>query len=354
MMDESRGHKITFSEHDEASRNDEEMRMQMLADEAQTSIIEGAWPESESCIDDELGPIPSKWRGICQNDSDQTFQCNRKLIGARYFNKGYTTLAGFLNSSFNTPRDTNGHGSHTLFKYQVFSDILAAFDMEIDDGVEVLSVSLGGDAGAYVNDSIAIGSFHVVKHGIVIVTSADNSSPGTVLNVAPWLITVSASTIHCQFPSYIILGNKKQYKRESLSVETLPKGKFFPIINAASAKAPHASTDDARLCKAGELDPKKVKGNILVYLRGDNARVDKGQQPVLAGAVGMVLANDYASGDEIIIDPHVLPATQISYTDGLELFAYVNSTSTLTTSITHPTTQLGTKPAPVMAAFSSI
>ncbi|XP_016478042.2 polyadenylate-binding protein-interacting protein 4-like [Nicotiana tabacum] len=40
MMDESRGHKITFSEHDGASCNDEEMRMQMLADEAQTSILE--------------------------------------------------------------------------------------------------------------------------------------------------------------------------------------------------------------------------------------------------------------------------------------------------------------------------
>ncbi|OIT32039.1 PREDICTED: subtilisin-like protease SBT5.3 [Nicotiana attenuata] len=357
----------------------------------------GAWPESESFIDEELGPIPSKWRGICQNDSDHTFQCNRKLIGARYFNKGYATLAGSLNSSFNTPRDTDGHGSHTLstaggnfvqgasvFGYgngtakggspkarvaayrvcwppilgnECFdSDILAAFDMAIHDGVDVLSVSLGGDAGAYVNDSVAIGSFHAVKHGIVVVTSAGNSGPGpgTVSNVAPWLITVGASTMDRQFPSYIILGNKKQYKGESLSVETLPKGKFFPIISAASAKAPHASTDDAQLCKAGALDPKKVKGTILVCLRGDNARVDKGQQAALAGAVGMVLANDYASGNEIIADPHVLPATQISYTDGLELFAYVNSTSTPTASITHPTTQMGTKPAPVMAAFSSI
>ncbi|XP_059303038.1 polyadenylate-binding protein-interacting protein 4-like isoform X2 [Lycium ferocissimum] len=40
MMDESRGHKITFSEHDGASCNEEEMRMQMLADGAQTPIPE--------------------------------------------------------------------------------------------------------------------------------------------------------------------------------------------------------------------------------------------------------------------------------------------------------------------------
>ncbi|XP_075089095.1 subtilisin-like protease SBT5.4 isoform X2 [Nicotiana tabacum] len=126
---------------------------------------------------------------------------------------------------------------------------------------------------------------------------------------------------------------------------------FIPVAerNKDDHEAPrevfsHSRRFSSRLCKAGALDPKKVKGTILVCLRGDNARVDKGQQDALAGAVGMVPANDYASGDEIIADPHVLPATQISYTDGLELFAYVNSTSTPTAFITHPTTQLGTKP----------
>ncbi|XP_055828752.1 polyadenylate-binding protein-interacting protein 4-like isoform X2 [Solanum dulcamara] len=39
-MDESRGHKITFSEHDGASCNEEETRMQMLAEGAHTSIPE--------------------------------------------------------------------------------------------------------------------------------------------------------------------------------------------------------------------------------------------------------------------------------------------------------------------------
>ncbi|KAK4349825.1 hypothetical protein RND71_029138 [Anisodus tanguticus] len=40
MMDESRGHKITFSEHDEATCNEDEMRTQMLADGVRTSIPE--------------------------------------------------------------------------------------------------------------------------------------------------------------------------------------------------------------------------------------------------------------------------------------------------------------------------
>lgn len=69
-----------------------------------------------------------------------------------------------------------------------------------------------------------------------------------------------------------------------------------------------------------------MKGKILVCLRGVNARVDKGQQAALAGAVGMVLANNDLSGNEILADPHVLPASHINYTDGLALFSYINST----------------------------
>lgn len=69
-----------------------------------------------------------------------------------------------------------------------------------------------------------------------------------------------------------------------------------------------------------------MKGKILVCLRGENARVDKGQQALQAGAVGLILANNELSGNEIIADPHVLPASHINYTDGIAVFTYVNST----------------------------
>lgn len=356
----------------------------------------GVWPESKSFIDEGMGPVPSKWKGVCQNGADAGFRCNRKLIGARYFNKGYASVVGPLNSTFNSPRDTEGHGSHTLstaggnfvagasvFGYgngtakggspkarvaaykvcfppvggnECFdADILAAFDMAIQDGVDVLSVSLGGDAAPFFNDSVAIGSFHAVKNGILVVCSAGNSGPddGTVSNVAPWQITVGASTMDRQFPTYVVLGNKMRFKGESLSTKRLPNKKFFPIISSTEAKATNASVRDAQLCKAGALDPSKVEGKILVCLRGDNARVDKGQEAALAGAVGMVLANNDLSGNEIIADPHVLPASHITYNDGAAVYHYLNSTRSPVAYITAPTTQLDTKPAPFMAAFSS-
>ncbi|KAG6735613.1 hypothetical protein POTOM_061745 [Populus tomentosa] len=94
---------------------------------------------------------------------------------------------------------------------------------------------------------------------------------------------------------------------ESLSAKALPRNKFFPLMSAADARATNASVENALLCKDGSLDPEKAKGKILVCLRGINARVDKGQQAALAGAVGMVLANNKDAGNEILADPHVLP-----------------------------------------------
>ncbi|MCL7038840.1 hypothetical protein MKW94_028194, partial [Papaver nudicaule] len=54
--------------------------------------------------------------------------------------------------------------------------------------------------------------------------------------------------------------------------------------------------------------------------------LEKGVVALQAGAVGMILANDILSGNEIVADPHVLPAAHISYSDGLTLFSYINST----------------------------
>lgn len=80
------------------------------------------------------------------------------------------------------------------------------------------------------------------------------------------------------------------------------------------------------LCKKGTIDPNKAKGQILVCLRGVTARVEKSLVAFEAGAAGMILCNDELSGNELIADPHFLPASQINYEDGVSVFAYINST----------------------------
>ncbi|XP_039172486.1 subtilisin-like protease SBT5.3 [Eucalyptus grandis] len=361
------------------------------------NLDSGAWPESKSFSDQGLGPIPPKWKGICQNDTDPLFRCNRKLIGARYFNKGYAAAVGPHNAFFDTPRDYEGHGSHTLstaggnfvagasvFGYgrgtakggsprarvaaykvcgprvaagECFdADIMFGFEAAIHDGVDVLSVSLGGGAPSPLfNDGIAIGSFHAVTNGIVVVCSAGNDGPsdGTVSNIWPWLITVAASTMDRDFSNYVVIGDQRRFKGASLSPKSLPGGKFYKLISAADARLSHVSADEALLCQNGTLDPRKVKGKILVCLWGENASIDKGEKAFLAGAVGMVLANNMSLGNEIKAYPHFLPASHVNYGDGAAIFSYIKSTKFPTAQITRVVTNLGVKPSPLMAAFSS-
>ncbi|KAI3829451.1 hypothetical protein L1987_03575 [Smallanthus sonchifolius] len=285
----------------------------------------GVWPESKSFSSNGYGPIPYKWKGGCENET--LVPCNNKLIGAKYYNKG-----GECDDA----------------------DIVKGFETAIHDGVDVISVSLGGQPADYMDDGLAIASFHAVKKGITVVFSAGNDgpTPGTVTNVSPWVITVGASTIDREFQSLVDLASGLTLKGLSMS-KPLPHSGFYPLINAANAKAENATMMNAMLCAQGALDPKKVQGKILVCLRGGNGRVDKGTQAALAGAAGMILCNDKASADEIIADPHVLPATHITYADGLHLYAYLNSTNEPLGYLTHPEAAINIKPAPFMAGFSS-
>jgi subtilisin family serine protease len=99
------------------------------------------------------------------------------------------------------------------------ADVLAGYEAAIHDGVDILSVSLGFVPNEYFKDRTAIGAFHAVENGILVVAAAGNEgpAPGAVVNVAPWILTVGASTISREFPSNAILGNHKRYKVRPIS-----------------------------------------------------------------------------------------------------------------------------------------
>lgn len=75
-------------------------------------IDTGVWPESQSFSDAGIGPIPTKWKGICQEGTRFTkLNCNKKLIGARYFYKGHQAKEGInLTSQVRIlPKSSNLH-----------------------------------------------------------------------------------------------------------------------------------------------------------------------------------------------------------------------------------------------------
>ncbi|XP_024984223.1 subtilisin-like protease SBT3.3 [Cynara cardunculus var. scolymus] len=253
-------------------------------------IDTGVWPESESFHDYGLGPVSAKFNGECV--SGQNFSrsnCNGKIIGARYYSKGFEAVNGPLENSnvtfFRSARDSQGHGTHTsstiagskvsnaslyglgsgtatggvpnarlsIYKACWFddcedADILAAMDDAIHDGVDLISLSLGPlpPQPIYFQDAISIGAFHAFEKGIVVCASAGNSFlPRTASNVAPWILTVGASTMDRDFPSYVVLGNLKQLK--GFGVNTTPdQGKQYGLITGSVTAASGIPSRNAR------------------------------------------------------------------------------------------------------------
>ncbi|KAL1848666.1 hypothetical protein Daus18300_013536 [Diaporthe australafricana] len=364
----------------------------------------GIWPESASYDDTGLPPIPARWKGSCVEGEEFTAaNCNNKLIGAKWFSKGLE--AGWIDDNNGTAynftgaylsaRDPDGHGTHTsstaagavvqnasLFgqasgtargmaskarvaMYKVCwpnagcaeADILAAFDEAIDDGINVASLSLGGEPNLGA-DPVYVGAFSAMARGIFVSMSGGNSGPGagTVSNNVPWVLTVGASTQDRGFPATAVLGNGQNFTGKSLSVNedgTLPGFQDLPLILASEAANGNiTNSTDASLCLAGSLSPAKVAGKIVVCIRGGTiARVAKGQIVKDAGGYGMILVNPDASGEDILADPHVLPAVHLGAADRTAVVGYAKSADA-TAGLDIKGTVIGTE-APLMAAFSS-
>lgn len=362
----------------------------------------GISPTHRSFHDRGLGPVPARWRGACAaGPGFPPASCSRKLVGARFFCKGYEAAAGPVNASAEarSPLDTDGHGTHTasiaagryafpastlgyargvaagmapkarLAAYKVCwaggcfdSDILAAFDAAVADGVDVVSLSVGGVVVPYYLDAIAIGAFGATEAGIVVSASAGNGGPGglTVTNVAPWMATVGAGSMDRAFPANVRLGNGEVLDGVSVyGGPALEPGKMYELVYGGGSNSGGSSASSgysASACLDGSLDPSWVRGRIVVCDRGVNSRAAKGEVVHRAGGAGMVLANGAFDGEGLVADCHVLPATAVGAAAGAKLRRYVASGTRqrpATGTILFQGTHLGVRPAPVVAAFSA-
>lgn len=105
--------------------------------------------------------------------------------------------------------------------------------MAINDNVDVISISIGSEGfpDLYIYDEMSIACFHAAAKGISVVASAGNNGPtkGTVVNYYPWVITVGASTMDREFPSYVSFNNQV-IKGGSLSHNGL-SNKYYPKLS---------------------------------------------------------------------------------------------------------------------------
>jgi len=233
------------------------------------------------------------------------------------------------------------------------SDILAAFDAAVVDGVDVISISIGGGDGIaspYYLDPIAIGSYGAVARGVFVSSSAGNDGPSgmSVTNLAPWLTTVGAGTIDRDFPAQVILGDGRKLSGVSLYSGAALSGKMYQLVYPGKSGVLGDS-----LCMENSLDSNLVKGKIVVCDRGSSPRVAKGLVVKKAGGVGMILANGISNGEGLVGDAHLLPACAVGSSEGDAIKKYISTSANPTATIDFKGTILGIKPAPVIASFSA-
>lgn len=328
----------------------------------------GITPGHPSFSDHGMPDPPAKWKGKCDFGPGV---CNKKLIGARIFG-----------DELQTPADEEGHGTHTsstaagnfvaganifgnangtsvgiaplahVAMYRVCSpagcsesDIVAGLDAAIEDGVDVMSLSLGGFSAPFYSDNIALGAYRAIQKGIVVSCSAGNSGPKyrSTSNEAPWILTVGASTTDRRLTSAVVLGDGQELDGESA----------FQPRDFNSSKELEIFYRKGELCGDEGLNKDEVEGKIVLCELGSVARVAKGVAVKEAGGAAMILMNSKPQGFTLTAEAHVLPASYISYADTLRLKKYVTSSSNPRAKIVFKGTLIGDVRAPIVAYYSS-
>ncbi len=375
-------------------------------------VDSGIWPESPAFSDKigagglpvpfheagtvVYGPAPAGWAGACvAGEGFNASMCNNKLIGARVYGADFNS-SGAIRATleYNSPREgaTSGHGTHTastsggndmvpvrasngvitgfmsgvaprarIAAYKVCwtatvaaqtgcytSDMMAAIDQAVADGVNVINFSISGTQLNFL-DPIEQAFLAASSAGVFVSASAGNSGPGnTVAHMSPWLITVGNSTHDRRQGGRVTLGSGIAYDGSSTNFIAAPNA----ALVLASSVAIVGQESAANLCAANSLDPALASGKILVCDRGTNnatARLAMSAEALRAGAAGLVITNADASAT--VNDPHTMPTVQLASaarTAVRDYAAGAGASATVSLSINLPGVV-----APVMANSSS-
>ncbi|CAN6251110.1 unnamed protein product [Urochloa humidicola] len=381
-------------DYDQSSSSSDLLKKAKYGEDIIVGVLDtGIWPESRSFDDSGYGPIPARWRGVCQTGAEfNATSCNRKLIGARWYTGDVDPeQIKKEKKDFLSARDMNGHGTHVastiagspvrnvsyggglaagvarggaprarLAVYKVCwtvggentcdaAAILAAIDAAIKDGVDVLSLSLGDPANEIP------GTLHAVARGITVVFTAGNKGPAahTVENAVPWVLTVAASTIDRSFPTVVSLGNSEKLVGQSLNYNaSVNSDDFLPLISAPS-------------CDEQTLSSGNITGMVVLCSAPWEASSKPPPQGFAAaaiavakaGAKGLIFAqhnSDLLENTELISRMLVMPCVLVDFEIAHRIASYANSVEMPVVRISRTFTVVGNGVlSPRVAAFSS-
>jgi subtilisin family serine protease len=216
-------------------------------------------------------------------------------------------------------------GNYNVFPGGVLNarseDILNAVDAAIEDGMDVLNLSLGGSYHGN-NDLLAMGLDNAVEAGLVVAVAAGNSGPGQGTLESPGrarkIITVGAST------NQHFVGQPFTYPAGGGTTIGAAVGEFPPL--------PGASFDlfDTHSNGCTSVDP-GASGKLAIIDRGVCTFSTKVRNAIAAGAVGVLVINNVA-GDPTAMAKDGgggddLPAVMIGKNEGAALRASGETTA---------------------------
>ena len=182
-------------------------------------------------------------------------------------------------ASLPTPRSSPTRRSARRGGYA--SDLVAAIDQSVADGVDVINFSLGGPPNTVSPEAIAL--LFAADAGIDVAASVGNAGPGpgSIGGPAdlPWVTGVGATTYPTSYGATLDLDRGPSLEGASIT----PGTPAAPVVDGGAAgSAP---------CVPGDLDPEVVQGAIVVCAEGAVSTVVKSFAVEEAGGVGLVVTS---------------------------------------------------------------
>ena len=316
-------------------------------------IDSGVWPESPL-----FAAVPGTGRrtpgftGACvPGEGWDTDTCSAKLVGSRWFVDGFGRDR-LSSAEVLSARDVRGHGTQVasiavgnagvstgldglpgryagaapdarLAVYKACwsapdpaddgcatADLVTAVDHAVQDGVDVLNLSVRGapDAGAV--ERALLGA---AEAGMVVVAAAGNDAAAYADSLAALGDDGRCARRHRR---------RRQRRRcpdgrELTGAMTVRREVRAPLVLARDVAAPGWTRDEARTCVPGSLDAARTADTIVLCERGAIGRLVKSAAVERADGVGMVLVNVAPGG--LAHDLHAVPTVHLGRDGGRSL-----------------------------------
>ncbi len=298
-----------------------------------------------------LGKEARGFSGGCQTgDGWEADDCDAKVVAARWFVDGFGE-DNLHSTAYLSPRDSDGHGTQMasiaagnadvpvrvgdepmgryggmapqarIAVYKACwgapdpaddgcatADLVTAIDRASGDGVDVISLAVGGPAEI---DTVERALLGAAEADIVVAAAAGNTGIREyAAHPSPWVTTVGGTTGRPRLGRVVATGGPR-LEGAMVSTRSVPPSR---LVVGERVRARGASRADARMCAPGSLDARRVAGAIVLCRRGSVGRVDKSRAVRLADGAGMVLVNVSPGG--VTADFHSVPTVHLADDQG--------------------------------------